>query len=89
MRGTFFMKRVTVPGGGGENIFHNRFQPSEVYEINKACRKLEEVAAKKRRGTRTDKATSGQVSTKFSKSRDKIAAGCGVSGRQLLQPLQR
>ncbi|MCH7577403.1 MAG: ParB N-terminal domain-containing protein [Chloroflexi bacterium] len=70
-----------VRGEADENAARKSLTPSEIVAIDAAVREEEEKLAKGRQGTRTDLELSGKLPP--SKSRDRVAAGLGISGRQL------
>ena len=65
-----------------ENLQRKDFPPSELASVWRAIEAHERVTAKSRRGARTDQ-HGGKLSTTFGKTRDKIGAVAGVSGRTL------
>lgn len=70
-----------VRGEYAENVVRKDFAPSEMVAIAQALRPAEETAAKARQGTRTDIQHPGNFPE--GRSRDKVAAYAGVSGRTL------
>ena len=64
-----------------ENAIRKDFLPSEIDAIRRAMEPVEKAAAKGRQGTRTDLVETFHEVPKPQKTRDKIGAFAGVSGR--------
>jgi hypothetical protein len=71
-----------VRGELAENVFRKNFLPTEIYAIWQALEPLERAAAKKRQGTRNDLVENFH-NVHGGKTRDRIAACAGISGRTL------
>ena len=73
-----------LKGEHDENACRKDFLPSEMVAIAKALEPVAKEQAKERHGTRTDLQLSGKFpESKAGQTRDKIAAGLGVSGRTM------
>ncbi len=76
-----------VRGEYAENAFRKDFLPSEIDAIRRAIEPFERAAAKERQrqhgNTAPGRKHSGQISTSEGRTRDKIAAFAGISGRSL------
>ena len=68
-----------VRGENDENAIRKDFLPSEIDSIRRALEPVEKEVAKERQGTRTDIQHCGKFPQ--SKTRDKVGAFAGVSGR--------
>jgi N6-adenosine-specific RNA methylase IME4 len=71
-----------VRGEFAENIARKDFLPSEIDAIRRTLQPIEDAAARKRQGTRTDLRESFPESS-AGRARDKVGAFAGVSGRQI------
>jgi N6-adenosine-specific RNA methylase IME4 len=85
---TYVDLKEVVRGEFAENAFRKDFLPSEIEAIRRAIEPYERGAAKERQrkhgGTAPGRRKhSGQVSTSDSRTRDRIGAFAGISGRSL------
>jgi N6-adenosine-specific RNA methylase IME4 len=87
---TYVDLKEVVRGDFAENAFRKDFLPSEIEAIRRAIEPYERAAAKERQGKHCGTAPglskhSGQVSPSDGRTRDRIGAFAGISGRSLVK----